>query len=113
MPLIDLRNNDEALRSGNPGTVQKVAKFIDDVTSFVIKELLKPDGCPSITLNRRSSQFNSHSLNMKTGALEADNAVSPCQCTYSWPGKTMYEGWRFGKLLAPRSFSNISITTEQ
>ncbi|OJD24808.1 hypothetical protein ACJ73_03830 [Blastomyces percursus] len=81
---------------GNGPPEDKVRKFITELLDSLIDGLTRADGCPSITLNRRSSHAQ-FSVNLETGALKCDTAG--LSCTYSWPGKTVQEGWRFAVLL--------------
>ncbi|EER41242.1 meiosis-specific topoisomerase Spo11 [Histoplasma capsulatum H143] len=74
----------------------KVRNFVSQLLDSLIDELMRVDGCPSITLKRRSN--HSHfSLHPETGALQRDTTEP--SCTYSWPGKTAQEAWRFAVLL--------------
>ncbi|GBF63711.1 meiotic recombination protein [Trichophyton mentagrophytes] len=66
-----------------------------EATISIVEELSKPDGTPSISMKRRSNH-SGYNLNIKTGALESSDEVRTY--TYSWPGKTAQEGWRFGVL---------------
>ncbi|OJD19195.1 hypothetical protein AJ78_00808 [Emergomyces pasteurianus Ep9510] len=74
----------------------KVRNFITELLDSVMENLTRADGCPSITLKRRSNHAH-FSLNPETGALQS-NTTEP-SCTYSWPGKTVQEGWRFAVLI--------------
>ncbi|OAX82039.1 hypothetical protein ACJ72_03614 [Emergomyces africanus] len=74
----------------------KVRNFITELLDSVLSNLTRADGCPSITLKRRSNHAH-FSLNSETGALQSDTTEP--SCTYSWPGKTVQEGWRFAVLL--------------
>lgn len=75
-----------------------VLAFIDGIVEIITEELIHPDGRPTISLKRRSSQTR-YFLNSQTGALEFEgsNIVS----TYTWPGKNAQEAWYFGMALEP------------
>lgn len=81
--------------NGNGPPEDKVRNFITELLDSLIGDLTRADGCPSITLKRRSNHAN-FSLNPETRALQCDT-TEPSR-TYSWPGKTVQEGWRFGRL---------------
>ncbi|EEH42629.2 uncharacterized protein PADG_07449 [Paracoccidioides brasiliensis Pb18] len=80
--------------SGTPE--DKVRSFITNILDSIVNELARVDGCPSITLKRRSKDARFF-LNPETGSLDCDTAEP--SCTYFWPGKTVQEGWRFAILL--------------
>ncbi|PGH36669.1 meiotic recombination protein SPO11 [[Emmonsia] crescens] len=82
--------------NGNGPPEDKVRNFITELLDSLIGDLTRADGCPSITLKRRSNHAN-FSLNPETRALQCDT-TEPSR-TYSWPGKTVQEGWRFAILL--------------
>lgn len=71
----------------------RVVEYINQLLVSIVEELSKPDGTPSISMKRRSNH-SGYNLNIKTGALESSDEVRTY--TYSWPGKTAQEGWRFG-----------------
>ncbi|EGE05342.1 meiotic recombination protein spo11 [Trichophyton equinum CBS 127.97] len=73
----------------------RVVEYINQLLVSIVEELSKPDGTPSISMKRRSNH-SGYNLNIKTGALESSDEVRTY--TYSWPGKTAQEGWRFGVL---------------
>lgn len=89
------------------GPEDYVLAFIDGALDNITRELMQPDGRPSITLKRRSNQV-AHFLNLHTGALEFEgsNIVS----TYSWPGKNTQEAWHFS--MAPELSGFESLTNE-
>lgn len=84
-----------------------VLSFIDGTLDNITRELVNPDGRPSITLKRRSNQVTQF-LNLQTGALEfeSSNIVS----TYSWPGKNTQEAWQFS--MTPSPAESDSLTNE-
>ncbi|KAK2845264.1 hypothetical protein FQN49_005892 [Arthroderma sp. PD_2] len=73
----------------------KVVKYINEVLVLILEQLSKPDGHPSISLKRRSTH-GTYAINLETGALESSEGANTC--TYTWPGKTAQEAWRFGVL---------------
>ncbi|KAM5440249.1 endodeoxyribonuclease [Microsporum canis] len=78
---------------------QNEGKVVENISKYlisVLEELSRPNGRPSISLKRRSKQ-SGYTLNPETGALESSDEVHAY--TYSWPGKTTQEGWRFGVLM--------------
>ncbi|EEP78946.1 conserved hypothetical protein [Uncinocarpus reesii 1704] len=81
--------------SANSHDEDKVKQFLEAQLSSVVDELSKPDGRPSLTLKRRPTRANC-SLNVATGALQANGHGRECVVTYSWPGKTAREAWAFG-----------------
>ncbi|KKZ68917.1 hypothetical protein EMCG_00088 [[Emmonsia] crescens] len=82
--------------NGNGTPEDKVRNFITELLDSLIDDLTRADGCPSITLKRRSNHAH-FSLNSETRTLQCDT-TEPSR-TYSWPGKTIQEGWRFAILL--------------
>lgn len=72
-----------------------VRAYIDDTLTALFCELcLSPsEAHPSITLRRRP-KATSMRINPRTGALEADQQEDADR-TYSWPGSTALEAWRF------------------
>lgn len=71
----------------------RVVEYINRLLLSIVEELSKPDGTLSISMKRRSNHAG-YNLNLRTGALESSDEVRTY--TYSWPGKTAQEGWRFG-----------------
>ncbi|KAK2807099.1 hypothetical protein FQN51_004713 [Onygenales sp. PD_10] len=93
---LDPQDTTRAPVSPHPDSPEHKAKvFITTLLSSIIDQLAQPDGSPSITLKRRSDRAI-FSLHPETGALQCDN--SQTRCTYSWPGKTVQESWRFGHI---------------
>ncbi|KAJ5735741.1 Winged helix-turn-helix transcription repressor DNA-binding [Penicillium malachiteum] len=80
----------------DPVTVQaaSVRAYIDNTLTELLHELSLPpsEGRPSITLRRRSN-IATYAINRQNGALEAHSKV--LHRTYSWPGNSAYEAWRF------------------
>jgi hypothetical protein len=72
-----------------------VEAFINGLLVSIMDELMKIDGRPSITLRRRP-KARECIINSENGALEAPTGQDAL-ITYSWPGKSVYEAWRFGK----------------
>lgn len=72
-----------------------VRRYIDDTLTTLLDELsLAPsEGRPSITLRRRTNA-TSAVINPSTGALEA-NQQERVDRTYTWPGSTALEAWKF------------------
>ncbi|KAJ5709013.1 Winged helix-turn-helix transcription repressor DNA-binding [Penicillium malachiteum] len=81
----------------DPVTVQaaSVRAYIDNTLTGLLHELSLPpsEGHPSITLRRRSNTAT-YAINHRNGALEALHSEI-LDRTYSWPGKSAYEAWRF------------------
>lgn len=98
-PNIPCQSTNTSPGNENGIPEDKVRNFVSQLLDSLIDELMGVDGCPSITLKRRSN--HSHfSLNPETGALQRDTTEP--SCTYSWPGKTAQEAWRFGAFLPTR-----------
>ncbi|KAK2811542.1 hypothetical protein FQN50_002165 [Emmonsiellopsis sp. PD_5] len=94
---LDDPDTAQAPVSPDPNSPEHKAKvFITTLLSSIIDQLAQPDGSPSITLKRRSDRAV-FSLHPETGALQCVNPQT-C-CTYSWPGKTVQESWRFAIIL--------------
>ncbi|KAJ5609490.1 hypothetical protein N7528_010057 [Penicillium herquei] len=85
----------------DPVTVQaaSVRAYIDNTLTELVHELSLPpsEGRPSITLRRRSNTAT-HAINHQNGALEALHS-GILDRTYSWPGNSAYEAWRFSVVL--------------
>ncbi|KAJ5723714.1 hypothetical protein N7488_001749 [Penicillium malachiteum] len=81
----------------DPVTVQaaSVRAYIDNTLTELVHELSLPssEGRPSITLRRRYSTAT-YAINHQNGALEALHSEI-LDRTYSWPGNSAYEAWRF------------------
>ncbi|KAM5489002.1 endodeoxyribonuclease [Microsporum audouinii] len=89
----------EALVFKKSSCSQNEGKVVENISKYlisVLEELSRPNGRPYISLKRRSKQ-SGYTLNPETGALESSDEVHAY--TYSWPGKTTQEGWRFGVLM--------------
>ncbi|KMU83283.1 hypothetical protein CIHG_01065 [Coccidioides immitis H538.4] len=92
MPALSGDPKDDA--NGRPHQ-ERVKQFIESTLASVLDELSKPDGRPSVTLKRRSKRANNCSLNEETGALQVDTNGREWSVTYSWPGKTVTDAWKF------------------
>jgi meiotic recombination protein SPO11 len=90
--VAQLVGESSAQTNSNPET--KVRHFIQTVLVSILDELSKTDGRPTVTIARRSTGAM-HFLNQETGALESRRR-EPVLCSYSWPGSTVQEAWRFG-----------------
>lgn len=77
-----------------------VRTYIDSTLTEFFNQLSLPpsQAQPSITLRCRASP-TSCVFNRASGALETRQDVSLSR-TYSWPGATAYESWKFSKGLA-------------
>ena len=75
------------------GNAHKVLHYIDDTVQNIEEELqARPPGKPSITLNRVTGlKPHNQSENGSTEWLPQDHEV-----TYTFPGRTREEAWRFG-----------------
>lgn len=76
-----------------------VRAYIDSTLTDLINQLSLPSGQaqPSITLRCRANP-TSCVVNRASGALEARRDVNTSR-TYSWPGDTAYESWKFSMRL--------------
>lgn len=74
-----------------------VRNYIDNVLVDILHQLaLSPsEGQPSITLRRRPRQATCM-INPNNGALEAGHTKGAYR-SYSWPGSTAKESWKFSK----------------
>lgn len=95
LPCADLKPASNAA----PSPEDKVVSYIESQLSSILCQLCSQDGTPSITINRRSSRQSGCVLNQDTGALESTSTVRVVPHTYSWPGKTAQETWRFATIL--------------
>lgn len=73
-----------------------VRHFIDTVLVDLLDQLSLPpsDAQPSITLRSRPRQTKCV-INPRNGALEAGHCNESSYRSYSWPGNTAYESWKF------------------
>lgn len=80
-----------------PDQVQdaSVRAYIDDTLTGLLRELTLPpsEGQPSITLRSRPDA-SSCIVNPVNGALETVHSSTSYR-TYTWPGNTAYESWKF------------------
>ncbi|EFW16156.1 hypothetical protein D8B26_006129 [Coccidioides posadasii str. Silveira] len=104
-----LSGDPKADANGRPHQ-ERVKQFIESTLASVLDELSKPDGRPSVTLKRRSKRANNCSLNEETGALQVDTNGREWSVTYSWPGKTVTDAWKFGVIM--RILGHISEAIE-
>ncbi|KAJ5672696.1 Winged helix-turn-helix transcription repressor DNA-binding [Penicillium longicatenatum] len=72
-----------------------VRAYIDNTLAALLHELSLPrsEGQPSVTLRRRTSSAR-YAINQQSRALEAVQPVVSYR-TYSWPGNSAVEAWRF------------------
>ncbi|OQE19574.1 hypothetical protein PENSTE_c015G00811 [Penicillium steckii] len=72
-----------------------VRAYIDDTLTGLLRELTLPpsEGQPSITLRSRPDA-SSCIVNPVNGALETVHSSTSYR-TYTWPGNTAYESWKF------------------
>ena len=72
-----------------------VRTYIDNTLTTLLHELSLPpsEGQPSVTLRRRKNPAG-YKVNPQNGALEAIEPVVSYR-TYSWPGNSAFEAWRF------------------
>ncbi|KAI5299740.1 Non-essential glycogen phosphorylase [Ascosphaera pollenicola] len=97
-PVDELSDSASSLHSA-PSPEDKVTSYIESQLSSILDELCLEDGSPRITINKRSLKQASYSLNRDTGALEDTSPSRVTPHTYSWPGKTPQETWRFATIL--------------
>ena len=73
-----------------------VRNFIDTVLIDLLDQLSLPpsDARPSITLRSRPRQAKCV-INPRNGALEAGHWNEGSYRSYSWPGNTAYDSWKF------------------
>lgn len=106
---MDQVRSDEAASSsdGNP-----VASFFEKLQSAFLDEFEKDVASLSISLKKRPSQFRISSANGASNdkTLAFESSVVQKQVTYSWPGKTPYEAWKFSMCL--RNFSSCSYSRQ-
>jgi hypothetical protein len=87
LPLTPASSEDQEL----------VRNYIDSVLVEIVHQLsLSPsEAQPSITLRRRPRQATCM-INPRNGALEAGPSKG-AYSSYSWPGSTAHESWKFSK----------------
>ena len=77
----------------NAANARKVLDYIERTTCNIEDELkLRPPGKPSINLIRITG--------LKLDSDGHDWVAQEHEVTYSFPGKTKEEAWRFGKMLS-------------
>lgn len=81
------------------GRDPSVQEYIDTTLAALIHGLTLPpsEARLSVVLKRRANP-TACTINPITGALEASPRVNTNR-TYSWPGKTAYEAWKFSMTL--------------
>lgn len=83
--------------SADPAVGQSalVRDYIDNTLAELLQALALPpeEGKPSVTLQLRSKETR-YTINPQSGALEALQPVVSTR-TYSWPGNSYFEAWRF------------------
>jgi len=92
---MDLRHNSPQAVVIGQTPDSSVRAYIDDTITALLRELtLAPsEGQPSITLRSKPDTSNCV-VNPVNGALEAV-CGSTSYRTYTWPGNTAYESWKF------------------
>lgn len=72
-----------------------IRQYIDETLIALLDELslVPSEGRPSINLRRRTNAAAA-AINSSTGALEA-NQPERADRTYTWPGSTALEAWKF------------------
>ncbi|KAL1974781.1 hypothetical protein VTN31DRAFT_4985 [Thermomyces dupontii] len=85
-------------RAGLDQSDDPVIQFVERILAAILREFLRPVPAPSITLKRRpltrsSGNSERHGTDMQGPSLEAD--PQDHYMTYSWPGETPYEAWKF------------------
>lgn len=77
----------------------RVHKFISDLITSILDDLMGPNARASITIKQRfqrGSMFHLTPLDKEGGGALGVTAIGPeIYTTYSWPGKTVYETWKF------------------
>jgi meiotic recombination protein SPO11 len=91
--------------SSPPPTIDQVqestvVRFIEDLLASILDELMEDNASPSITFKKRpsratSTQISPNGSGRDGGVLEVANESAEKFITYSWPGKTPYEAWKF------------------
>lgn len=78
-----------------------VQEYINSTLAGLVHELTLPpsEARLSVFLKRRANPARCI-INSTTGALEAAPRVDAIR-TYSWPGKTAYEAWKFSMTFCP------------
>lgn len=86
-----------------PGNAAEISvrAYIDSTLTALLHELSLPpsEGQPSVTLRRRKNPAG-YTINSQSGALEAVQPVVSYR-TYSWPGNSAFEAWRFSMSFYP------------
>ncbi|KAJ6097571.1 hypothetical protein N7499_001945 [Penicillium canescens] len=90
-----------------------VRAYIDNTLTALVHELSlsSAEARPSITLKRRANP-TACIINPNNGALEASPRVETYK-TYSWPGKTAFEAWKFTVTLRILAIIDKAIRTGQ
>lgn len=76
-----------------------VRAYIDNTLTALVDQLSLPptEAQPSIRIRCRAAPANC-TINRDSGALEVAHNLETHR-TYSWPGATAYESWKFSTLL--------------
>ncbi|KAH8702282.1 putative meiosis-specific topoisomerase Spo11 [Talaromyces proteolyticus] len=94
-------SQDMSVHGAVPINSNPVTRFFENLQSAFLDEFEKDVANLSITLKKRPTQFEISSGN--DGADEIILAfgkdTTPRQITYSWPGKSPHEAWRFSCIL--------------
>ncbi|CAG8131353.1 unnamed protein product [Penicillium olsonii] len=95
------------------GTNASVRAYIENTLATLVHGLTLPpaEAHLSLILKRRANSA-SCMINAVTGALEACPRVESTR-TYSWPGKTVYEEWKFTVILKVLAILDQAIRTGQ
>src|SRR3982074_2170903 len=77
-----------------------VLGFVEGLVGSILDELMEDNARPSITFKKRPSrarsfQISSNGNGREGGALQVATGSAEKLITYSWPGKTPYETWKF------------------
>ncbi|KAI1964030.1 endodeoxyribonuclease [Ophidiomyces ophidiicola] len=93
-------NCEDSSGCGDSGASREetVKFFVNSMLDNIINALSSPDGLPSVTLKRRPT-YSHCVLDPGTRALQADEHIQDAIVTYSWPGKTARDAWRFGIIM--------------
>lgn len=85
---------------GSPATAEEhVHRFISDLITSILSDLTGPNARASITIKQRFQRgciFRLTPFDKEGGGALGVTAIGPeIYTTYSWPGKTLYETWKF------------------
>jgi meiotic recombination protein SPO11 len=88
---------DMDILQGNSIENPLVRRFFDQLQVSFLDEFNKDVAQPAITLKKRPSHFQmaTHDDNPEERMLSTEIVGSERLITYSWPGKSPYEAWKF------------------